>query len=170
MIVDYDENGAFFDHVSPPLIPTVAQTGAVWSNQSPFNSLGPRIPAYIISPFVKPGSVYHGVLDHTSVLKLIAQRFDANASYSQVVDSRAVQSVSDILTFDNPITNPPMAPALNTYLINRPPAPTGATAPTPNTNLQLGFSNAVANLKQNGADINHPKFGELIAALDYPTS
>lgn len=171
MIVDYDENGAFFDHVSPPMIPTDPQTGAVWQypsslNPSSFVSLGPRIPAYVISPFVKPGSIYHDILDHTSVLKLIGEKFDANGSYSPLVDTRKVQSISAILNFDNPITNAPAAPALNTYLANRPPAPPGATVPTPNTNLQMGFQKAINSLKQNGADINHPKFGELIAAMD----
>jgi len=166
MIVDYDENGAFFDHVSPPMIPTNPQTGAVWNDQSPFVSLGPRTPAYVISPFVKPGSVNHTLLDHTSVLKLFGERFDANGSYSPEVDARQVQSISAILNFDNPIINAPAAPALNVYLANRPPAPMGATVPTPNTNLQMGFQKAVTSLKQNGADWNHPKFGELIAAMD----
>jgi phospholipase C len=166
MIVDYDENGAFFDHVSPPMISTNPQNGAVWNDHSPFISLGPRVPGYVISPFVKPGSVYRGILDHTSVLKLIAEKFDANRSYSPFVDARPVQSISAMLNFDNPILNPPAAPALNAYLASRPPAPTGATVPMPNTNLQMGFQKAVTSLKQNGADINHPKFGELIAAMD----
>ena len=166
MIVDYDENGAFFDHVSPPMISTNPQTGANWNNQSSFISLGPRIPAFVISPFVKPGSVYHGILDHTSVLKLIGDKFDPNGSYSPLVDGRQVQNISAILNFDNPIVNAPAAPALNTYLANRRPAPTGATVPPPNTDLQKGFQQAVTSLKQNGADLNHPKFGELIAAMD----
>jgi len=168
MIVDYDENGAFFDHVSTPMIPTASQTGAVWSNPSPFISLGPRIPAYVISPFVKPGSVYHGILDHTSVLKLIGEKFGNKSSYSPLVDARQVQSISDILNFDNPTVNAPAALALNAYLANRPLAPTGATVPTPNTNLQKGFQQAVTSLKQGGADLNHPKFGELIYEMDNP--
>lgn len=166
MIVDYDENGAFFDHVSPPMISTNPQAGAAWKDRSSFVSLGPRIPAYVISPFVKPGSVYHGILDHTSVLKLIGEKFDSNRSYSPEVDARQVQSISALLNFDNPITNAPSAPALNAYLANRPPAPTGATVPPPNTDLQKGFQQAVTSLKQNGVDLNHPKFGELIAAMD----
>jgi len=168
MIVDYDENGAFFDHVSPPMFPTAPQTGAVWSDPSPLISLGPRIPAYVISPFVKSGSVYHGILDHTSVLKLIGEKFGNNGSYSPLVDARPVQSLSDILDFDNPISDPPATPPLNDYLAKRPPAPTGATVPTPDTNLQKGFLQAVTSLKQKGADMNHPKFGQLIYEMDNP--
>ena len=99
------------------------------------------------------------------MLKLIGEKF-GNGSYSPLVDARPVGSVSAMLDFDNPIANPPPAPALAVYLANRPPAPTGATVPAPNTNLQRGFQKAVTSLKQNGADVNHPKFGELIAAMN----
>jgi phospholipase C len=168
MIVDYDENGAFFDHVSPPMIATAPQTGATWSNPSPFISLGPRIPAYLISPFVKPGSVYHGTLDHTSVLKLIGEKFGNNGSYSPLVDARQVGSISEVLDFDNPISDAPAAPPLDAYLALRAPAPTVATVPTPDTNLKKGFQQAISNLKQNGANMNDPKFGELIYEMDNP--
>ena len=100
------------------------------------------------------------------MLKLIGEKFGKNGSYSQIVDDRRVQSLSAILNFDNPIPSAPAAPALDAYLAHRPPAPTGATVPTPNTNLQMGFQKAIISLKQNGADVNHPKFGELIAAMD----
>jgi phospholipase C len=166
MIVDYDENGAFFDHVSPPMISTSSPAGAAWAGPSPFVSLGPRIPAYVISPFVKRNSVFHGVLDHTSVLKLIAEKYDSNKSYSSTVDARQVQSLSAVLNFDSPISNAPAAPSLVNYLSKRgaaPPLTVPASDSAP-TNLQQGFQNALENLKQNGADINHPKFGELIAA------
>jgi phospholipase C len=166
MIVDYDENGAFFDHVSPPMIPTAPPAGAVWSDASPFVSLGPRIPAYVISPFVQPGSLFHGILDHTSVLKFLGEKFGQNGAYSPLVDARPVQSVSAVLNFDNPITNAPVAPALDSYLAGRPPAPEGATAPVPNTNLKKGFQQAVTNLRQGGADSTHPKFGKLLSELD----
>jgi phospholipase C len=166
VIVDYDENGAFFDHVSPPLIPTAPPAGAVWSDPSPFISLGPRIPAFLISPFVTPGSVFHGLLDHTSVLKFLGEKFGKNGSYSPLVDARQVQSISAALNFDNPIVNAPAAPVLDAYLAGRPPAPAGATVPPTNTNLQAGFQKAVTNLRQGGADSTHPKFGELIGELD----
>jgi phospholipase C len=133
---------------------------------TPFVSLGVRTPGYVISPFVPAGSANHTLLDHISVLKLIGEKFGTNGSYSPVVDARPVQSLSAVLNFDSPITNPPSAPALNNYLAGRPPTPTGATVPAPDTNLQKGFQLAVASLKQNGADNNHPKFGELLAAMD----
>lgn len=162
MIVDYDEHGGFFDHVSPPMIPTAVPANA--SYNTPFASLGVRVPNYVISPFVKAGSVHHNLLDHTSVLKLIGEKF-GNGSYSELVDARPVQSLSSVLNFDTPITNPPSAPALNEYLAKRGPVPVGATVPVPNTKLQQGFRKAVSSLKQQGADASHPKFGKLLAAM-----
>jgi phospholipase C len=164
MIVDYDEHGGFFDHVSPPMISTNPPPAATYT--TPFVSLGVRTPGYVISPFVQAGSVNHTLLDHISVLKLIGEKFGTNGSYSPVVDARTVQSVSTVLNFDNPIASPPSAPALDSYLAGRPPVPVGATVPAPDTNLQKGFQTAVTSLKQNGADVNHPKFGKLLAAMD----
>jgi phospholipase C len=159
LIVDYDEHGGFFDHVSPPLISTDPPPGA---NYPSFVSLGVRIPAYIISPFVKQGVINNTLLDHTSVLKFIGEKFGTNGSYSALVDARPVQSVSATLDFGNPDFNPPSPPALNTYLAQRPPAPVGATVPTPINPLQQAFRQAIDGMRQNGAGPDHPKFGELL--------
>lgn len=163
MIVDYDEHGGFFDHVSPPMIPTAVPACASYNTL--FASLGVRIPNYVISPFVQAGSVHHTLLDHTSVLKLIGEKFGTNGSYSTLVDARPVESLSSVLNFDVPMADPPSPPALNDYLAKRGPAPVGATVPTQNTKLQIGFQKAVSNLKQQGADASHPKFGKLLAAM-----
>jgi len=162
MIVDYDEHGGFFDHVSPPLLPTHPPAGATYTQ--PFASLGVRTPGFVISPFVKAGFVNRAILDHTSVLKLIGERF-GGGSYSEVVDARPVASLSAVLDFSQSINPPPSAPALDAYLAPRPPRPAGATVPDPKTKLQKGFQNALNQLQQGGADANHPKFGELIGQL-----
>ena len=62
IIVTYDENGGFWDHVPPP-------KGARWGP-------GTRIPSIVISPFAKRGYVDHTPYDTTSILKLITRRFD----------------------------------------------------------------------------------------------
>ncbi|HEY7237994.1 MAG TPA: acid phosphatase [Burkholderiales bacterium] len=61
IIVTYDENGGFWDHVPPP-------KGDRWGP-------GTRIPAMIISPFARRGYVDHAYYDTTSILKLITRRF-----------------------------------------------------------------------------------------------
>jgi acid phosphatase len=61
IIVTYDENGGFWEHVAPP-------KGDRWGP-------GTRIPAIIISPFAKRGVVDHTSYDTTSNLKFITVRF-----------------------------------------------------------------------------------------------
>jgi acid phosphatase len=62
IIVTYDENGGYWDHVSPP-------AGDRWGP-------GTRIPAIVISPFAKTHFVDHTLYDTTSLLKLITKRFE----------------------------------------------------------------------------------------------
>jgi acid phosphatase len=61
VIVTYDENGGFWDHVAPP-------KGDRWGPAS-------RVPTLIVSPFAKKGFVDHTVYDTTSILRLITRRF-----------------------------------------------------------------------------------------------
>ncbi len=61
IIVTYDENGGFWDHVRPP-------TADRWGP-------GPRIPTLIISPYAKRHYVDHTQYDTTSILKFITRRF-----------------------------------------------------------------------------------------------
>ena len=62
IIVTYDENGGFWDHVPPP-------KGDRWGP-------GTRIPAMVISPFAKRHHIDHTHYDTTSILKFITKRFD----------------------------------------------------------------------------------------------
>jgi phospholipase C len=82
-IVDYDENGGFFDHVPPASAP--ARTAGEYLTVSPLPSsaggiagpigLGFRTPCLVVSPFSAGGYKYSGTLDHTSTLRLIETRF-----------------------------------------------------------------------------------------------
>jgi phospholipase C len=98
MIVTYDENGGFFDHVKPLPIPTNPRSEATFQ-YGPFATTGPRVPAYLISPFISKGAIYSKPLDHTSILKCIAKRF-GDGSYSPEVDTRPVGNIWDALDLD----------------------------------------------------------------------
>ncbi len=81
-IVNYDENGGFFDHVPPPAAPagTAGEylTGTLPSSAGGIaGPVGPgfRTPCLVISPFSAGGYKYSGALDHTSTLRLIETRF-----------------------------------------------------------------------------------------------
>jgi acid phosphatase len=61
IIITYDENGGFWDHVAPP-------KGDRWGP-------GSRIPAIIISPYAKKGFVDHTPYDTTSIAQFLTHRF-----------------------------------------------------------------------------------------------
>jgi phospholipase C len=73
-VVLYDEHGGFYDHVAPSSSGTPADDH--------LRQYGVRVPALLVSPLVPRGAVYHGVLDHTSLIKTILQRFCAAADGS----------------------------------------------------------------------------------------
>jgi phospholipase C len=65
VVITYDENGGFWDHMPPP-------SGMGWGDRW---GPGTRIPTIIVSPFAKRGYVDKTPYDTTSILKLITKRF-----------------------------------------------------------------------------------------------
>jgi acid phosphatase len=65
VIVTYDENGGYWDHVAPP-------HGAGWGDRW---GPGTRVPTIIVGPTVKRGFIDRTSYDTTSILKLITERF-----------------------------------------------------------------------------------------------
>lgn len=99
LLLMFDENDGFFDHMPPPAPPARDASGAL-AGASTVNTrgeyheivagaekddtlahlhgvygLGPRVPMYVLSPWTKGGWVNSQVFDHTSVLRFIEQRF-----------------------------------------------------------------------------------------------
>jgi phospholipase C len=85
VIINYDENGGFFDHVAPPVAPKGTKGEYLTMSTLPPQAggvrgpigLGFRVPCLIVSPWTRGGFVSSDVFDHTSVLKLIEKRFGA---------------------------------------------------------------------------------------------
>ena len=61
VIITYDENGGFWDHVAPPIVDR-------WGP-------GSRVPTLVVSPLAKHGYVDHHRYDTTSILALIEHRY-----------------------------------------------------------------------------------------------
>ena len=99
----YDEHGGYYDHVPPPAAvpPDDVEGRSVVDRRSPLGALlrpvfpgqvktkenqtqGPgrydrygfRVPAVIVSPYARPDYVCSEVLDHTSVLKLVEEKWN----------------------------------------------------------------------------------------------
>jgi Phosphoesterase family len=61
LVLSYDENGGFYDHLPPPRVDELG--------------LGFRVPAIVVSPYAKPGHVSATVYEHCSTLALIERTF-----------------------------------------------------------------------------------------------
>ncbi|WP_434026228.1 phosphocholine-specific phospholipase C [[Pseudomonas] boreopolis] len=81
LIINYDENDGFFDHVPSPLPALDARMGrsAVDTRGEAYHGvpvgLGIRVPLLVVSPWTRGGWVDSQVFDHTSVLRLLETRF-----------------------------------------------------------------------------------------------
>jgi len=82
LIVTYDENGGFFDHVRPPTAPPTARNErlTVDGKEGPIG-LGFRVPTLLISPWTRGGYVCSDTFDHTSVMRFLETRFGAEVPY-----------------------------------------------------------------------------------------
>lgn len=85
LVISYDENGGFFDHVTPPTappgtpgeyvsVPDLSKVKAASGMRGPIG-LGYRVPGLVISPYSRGGLVASEVFDHTSQLRLLETRF-----------------------------------------------------------------------------------------------
>ncbi|WP_334183680.1 phosphocholine-specific phospholipase C [Novosphingobium sp.] len=108
LLVMFDENDGFFDHMPPPAPPSIAADGHPLGGSTvdtageyhripapdeekidepalrgrPYG-LGPRVPMYVVSPWSRGGWVNSQVFDHTSVIRFLETRFgfhEANIS------------------------------------------------------------------------------------------
>ncbi len=82
IIVTYDENGGFWDHVAPPVV------DKKWGP-------GTRVPALIVGPFAKRGYVDHTEYETVSILTLIEDRFGLNPLASRDKNANPLQNAFD---------------------------------------------------------------------------
>ena len=86
LLIMYDENDGFFDHVPPPCAPSINLDGSRAGASTVDDSSeryrdrqvygpGPRVPMTIVSPWSKGGWVNSQVFDHTSIIRFLETRF-----------------------------------------------------------------------------------------------
>jgi phospholipase C len=164
MVVSFDEHGGFYDHV-PPLFPVNQNCGP---GNPPFSSTGPRVPAFIVSPFVNVGEVFNKNFDHTSVLEFLAEWLTPGSPYSALVTNRLAQAgfnagngrgrFSDSLTLlQAPRTQPPNEPLVAMGGLRLTPGKKAARTPN-----EIMFEQAVRGMVQKYPNEVAAKYPELL--------
>jgi phospholipase C len=117
LVINFDEWGGFYDHVTPGTAPDVSSETAL---------RGFRVPALVISPRARRHYVAHNTYDHTSILKLIEWRWGLSALTPR--DS-AARNLAEVLDFST-------APKLTVPRFTVPPFAAAACPPTPLTGAE----------------------------------
>jgi len=100
LVVTYDENGGFFDHVAPPkTVDDFASTG--------FDQMGFRVPTIVAGPYVKTG-VSSVVMDHCSVLAHIERRFGLEPLNQRTMAANDLTDAIDLERLAQGKPNPPI--------------------------------------------------------------
>ncbi|HTJ21478.1 MAG TPA: alkaline phosphatase family protein [Gemmatimonadaceae bacterium] len=131
LILTYDEHGGFYDHVVPPAAP---------DDRTDFQQYGLRVPAFLVSPLVPQGAVDDRLLDHTSILRTILDRFCTRNGQSPSMGARTdhAANLMGALSLTAPRDTPRSAPNVSLA----PPA-SATTTPAPSTAEASAFSDHV---------------------------
>lgn len=166
LLAMHDEHGGFFDHVPPLAISSTLPPGALY--QVPFESTGARVPALAASPWIVPGTVFKGSMDHTSILQLLAEKFDGTPDYNEEVARRrksGIQSVSALLarSLERPRADipPPPEDIIVSPVVLKP-------ALEPRTDSQQAFTAAAKELLARDRKRALEKYPELVQLPEEP--
>jgi phospholipase C len=114
-VIVFDEHGGFFDHVMPgaAVAPGAPESASLKEHNFAFDRFGVRVPAIIVSPYVRPGTIDHTLYDHTSILKTVDKLFGMNGALQVTDRVRAANDFSRVLSLAEPRTDRPVCPSAN---------------------------------------------------------
>jgi phospholipase C len=119
----YDEHGGYYDHVPPPpaIPPDDIEGGSLLASRNALTAVlrrvrpsmvernenldqGPhrydrygfRVPAVVVSPYARPGYVCSETFDHTSVLKLVEEKWNLPALTARDAAAQAPLDTLDL--------------------------------------------------------------------------
>jgi len=160
LVVTYDEHGGCYDHVVPP---AATPPDELRSDGFDFGTYGVRVPAIIVSPHVRPGSVIRPAgdrrFDHTSIIATLRALFGIGPlTKRDAAAPSLLDALDDRVSNDGPpsITAPAVPPA---------PSQVARAAGKPLNDLQRSLSTAAVQLPTFGADIA-THIQRLTAAVD----
>ena len=148
LVITCDEHGGCYDHVPPP---AATPPDVLRPNGFDFSYFGVRVPAVIVSPYVRAGSVIRPAgptpFDHTSIIATLRGLFNfAPLTHRDAAAPDLLAALDAEPGNDGPAAI--VAPAI-------PPAPEDVAhaAASPPNNLQQSLSTLAVHLPTVGADI-----------------
>ncbi|WP_338884090.1 phospholipase C, phosphocholine-specific [Xenorhabdus sp. TH1] len=136
LLVNFDENDGFFDHMPSPSAPSLRKDGSfagkstlpfdteIFQHVAPEGSHqqpppdgriygpGPRVPMLILSPWSRGGWVNSQVFDHTSVLQFLEKRFRVREPNISAWRRAVCGDLTSAFNFANPNNEVPRLPAI----------------------------------------------------------
>ena len=125
LLITYDENDGFFDHVVPPHPNTPLVPGA---STVPLDNefytgplgpgaygLGPRVPMLVVSPWSTGGWVCSETFDHTSVIRFLEQRFGVHEPNITPWRRAVCGDLTSAFDFSRTRSDAPTLPATDSY-------------------------------------------------------
>jgi phospholipase C len=106
LLVVFDEHGGFYDHVVPPpaVPPGDTITAGYVQNHFQFDQLGVRVPALVISPYVRKGVIDHTQYDHSSMPATVERLFGMKNLTNR---DKAANDFLHLLSLETPRTDAP---------------------------------------------------------------
>jgi phospholipase C len=139
LLVMFDENDGFFDHMPPPAAPSYRLAGTLTGSLAGASTAddsgeryqlgrhafdptfvgscfgpGPRVPMYVVSPWSRGGWVNSQVFDHTSILRFLEARFGVAEPNITPYRRAFMGDLTSCFNFATPNDDPaPMLPVLS---------------------------------------------------------
>lgn len=112
-IITFDEHGGTWDHVAPPK--AANPDGNIGPSGFRFERMGPRVPTLLVSPFVRPRTVFRApagstaAFDHTSIIKTVLDWAGTNPNFVGRLGARVANapSFAGVLDTSPQISDPP---------------------------------------------------------------
>jgi phospholipase C len=168
LIITYDEHGGCYDHVPPPVAVPPDNTRP---QSFGFDRYGVRVPAVIVSPFIKPGTILRAVtdgnlphngppypFDHTSVIATLRKCFNLGGPLTQ--RDAVAPDLESVLNLDTPSNDGPAMVTSLPYTI--PPDKLKTALNAPLNGFQKAILETAAHLPTLGFATGEENFSQKI--------
>jgi phospholipase C len=116
-VVNFDENGGFYDHVVPPAVKD-DNVNTIPGSKLDYKRLGFRVPCIAIGPYAPKKIETSGPYEHCSVLKMIEWRWDLEPMTTRDANAKNLADALDFTTRRAAVDLPAFVPPPNTQCVH----------------------------------------------------